>query len=467
MTIRTAEERVLSTLNQDGSRRWLRPTVAPGYYWSRRRLVGCLLIALFVTLPRMTVDGRQAVLFDLARRELSLFGATLYATDTLLLMLFLIGLFLGVFLLTALYGRVWCGWGCPQTVYLEFVFRPLERLIEGKPKQQRAIDAQAVPWRRLVKWAVFLAISFTLSNVFLAYFVPVDTVLQWATRPPTEHPHGFAVVAVVTLLMMIDFAWFREQMCVVACPYARLQSVLIDKQSLIIAYDAGRGEPRGKLRKATELRIGAEPAKGDCVDCGACVRTCPTGLDIRDGFQLECIACAQCADACDAVMAKVAKPAGLIRYTSQAALERVGASQPAVSKLRARTILYPVAICIVAGLLAWAIAGRGTAEVTLVRGIGAPYTVQAAGEVTNLMRLRIDNHSGADRLYHIAIAGEAALKLVAPRNPLPVAKGGTETQNLFLVAPAGLVRGKRQIQVRVDDRAGYDKLHSFTVLGPN
>ncbi len=467
MSIRTAEDRVRSTLNPDGTRRWMRPTLAAGHYWSRRRLVGWLLIVLFVTLPRMTVGGKQAVLFDLARRELTLFGATLYATDTLLLLLFLIGVFLGVFLLTALYGRVWCGWACPQTVYLEFVFRPLERLIEGKVKQQQALDRQTVPWRRLLKWTVFAAVSVVLANVFLAYFVPVDTVLQWVTRPPTEHPHGFAVVAVVAALMMLDFGWFREQMCVVACPYARLQSVLIDKQSLIISYDAGRGEPRGKLHKVSDLSIGAAAAKGDCVDCDACVRTCPTGLDIRDGFQLECIACAQCADACNAVMAKVHKPAGLIGYTSQAKLERKGAGRLAVSKLRARTILYPGAICLVAGLLALAIARRGTAEVTLVRAIGAPYAVQATGDVHNMARLRIDNHSDADRQYHIALVDGGGIKLVLPRHPLPVAHGATATENLFLVTPAGAVRGKREVQVQVRDGATYDELHKFTLLGPN
>jgi len=467
LSIRTAQHRVLSTLNLDGTRRWIRPTLAPGRHWSRRRLVGWLLIAVFVTLPRMTVGGRQAVLFDLARREFTLFGATLYATDTLLLLLFLIALFLGIFLLTALYGRVWCGWGCPQTVYLEFVFRPLERLIEGKARQQEALDQQLVPWRRLVKWLAFLVISFTLSNVFLAYFVPVDTVLQWASRPPTEHPQGFAVVAVVTALMMVDFAWFREQMCVVACPYARLQSVLVDRQSLLVAYDAGRGEPRGKLRKAEELSLGTAPARGDCVDCDACVRTCPTGLDIRDGFQLECIACAQCADACDAVMAKVHKPAGLIRYTSQAELERTGQARPRLAALRTRTVLYPTAICVVAGVLAWAIASRGTAEVTLLRGVGAPFTVQSSGEIHNLAKLRIDNHSGADRQYHLDVEGAADLRLVAPQNPWPVARGGTKTQNVFIVAPAGAIHGKRKVHVRVRDGATYDVVHSFTLLGPN
>jgi cytochrome c oxidase accessory protein FixG len=246
-------------------------------------------------LPFVRVAGKPAVLIDLPRRELTFFGSTLYATDTVLLMLAMLGVFLGMFLVTALCGRAWCGWGCPQTVYMEFVFRPVERWLEGSRGQKAAKQ----PWRRWLKWGVFAGLSGVVAHVFLAWFVPVAELSQWVTRPPREHPVGFAVVLVTSALVFFDFAWFREQMCVVACPYARLQLALLDRQSWIVAYDSARGEPRGKLHKSA-------PQQADhCVDCQACVRVCPTGIDIRDGLQLECISCTQCIDACDVVAKKL------------------------------------------------------------------------------------------------------------------------------------------------------------------
>lgn len=457
MSIRTTEERVLTTLNPDGSRRWMQPTPAKGKYWQRRQLLGWLLIAIFVTLPRMVVGGKQAVLLDLARGEFTVFGATLYATDTLLLMLFLLAIFLAVFLLTALFGRVWCGWGCPQTVYMEFLFRPLERLLEGKRPAQ--LVGKPWHWRKLVKWGVFAAISSVLANIFLAYFVPVDTVLQWATRSPLVHPQGFAVVAITAGLMLLDFGWFREQMCVVACPYARLQSVLIDKHSLIVAYDAQRGEPRGKLRKTQELSLART---GDCVDCDACVKACPTGLDIRNGFALECISCTQCVDACDNVMAKIGKQQGLVRYSTQAEIR----DKEPKKWLRPRTLLYPAALALVVAALLWAALVRGSADVTLLRGIGAPFEQMTDGSVSNQVRVRIHNHSGKAQKYAMELVAAKDLTLVAAENPLAVLSGETRTISLFIGGKPAAIGGKRAVQVRVRDGERFDQTQTFQLLGP-
>src|SRR5690606_13549749 len=250
-------------------------------------------------------------------------------------------------------------------------------------------------WRRPAalagKYLVFLVISMGLAHTFLAYFVSVDALAAWVRMSPFEHPAPFLVMAVTTGLVMFDFAYFREQMCTVVCPYARLQAVLLDKHSLIIGYDQKRGEPRGKAAVGEIKRKlpMVDRSFGDCIDCRACVTVCPTGIDIREGLQLECIACAQCVDACDSIMRNVGAPEGLIRYSSQATLEE--GEKPKL--LRARTAIYPALLVILVGLLVFVVAGRESAEVKVLRGVGAPFTEQADGTVTNQIRVRIANRS--------------------------------------------------------------------------
>ena len=313
-------EQILSTLRADGSRRWLKPRLSPGRWLNRRRALGYALIALFVVLPHVRIAGKPALLLDVAHRQFTFFGTTLYPTDTFLLALLLLIVFLSLFFLTALFGRVWCGWACPQTVYLELVFRPIERFFEGAPGKKTKAGA----WRRPAKIAVYVLLAFALAHTFLSYFVGTDALRVWMTRSPLEHPISFLIVAGVTGLMLFDFGFFREQLCIVACPYGRMQSVMLDKDSLIIGYDRLRGEPRGKMRKKPKGDVHletVEPERGDCIDCHMCVTTCPTGIDIRDGLQLECVNCTQCIDACDSIMHKIGKPRGLIRYSSQRMLE--------------------------------------------------------------------------------------------------------------------------------------------------
>lgn len=454
------QERVLTTLNADGSRRWLRPTPAFGRFFRQRKVLAWLLITLFVGLPFVRVGGQPAVLLDVVHRKFTFFGTTLLATDTLLLMLFMLAIFLTVFLLTALFGRVWCGWGCPQTVYMEFVFRPIERWLEG------VNGKRATPLRRAVKYAIFGVLAVVVANVFLAWFVGVDALSSWVLHAPSRHPAGFAIVAVTSTLAFLDFAWFREQMCVVACPYARLQSVLVDRRSLIVAYDVKRGEPRGKLVKvpAAELSI------GDCVDCLACVRTCPTGVDIREGLQLECIACTQCIDACDAVMDKIHKPRGLIRYTSQEALALAAEGRPARvhSILRARVVLYPALLVLVAGLFGWFATHRDAADITVLRGIGAPYTVAADGAVTNQVRIKIVPRVSGVHAFHVSLRDTGDAQLVAPENPVIAREGEAAQTSVFVTAPAASFRdGKRLIGVHIDDAEGFAVTVPFQLLGPD
>lgn len=450
--------RVLPTMNEDGSRRWIRPRPSPGRWNAVRRVVAWALMALYLAIPHLEMNGKPLILLDAPRREFTFFGYTFLPTDTLLFMLFLGTVIIAVFLLTALFGRVWCGWGCPQTVWMEYLFRPLERLIEGGPAGSLAIDRGGNRFhpRRLLKFAVYLVIALVLGHTFLAYFVGVDQIVLWVQRSPAEHPTSFAVMAVTTLLVFGDFAYFREQTCTIACPYGRWQSVLLDQSSLIVAYDYGRGEPR---ERGTKRRA---PSAGDCIDCGMCVQTCPTGIDIRDGLQMECIHCTQCIDACDAVMDKIGKPRGLIRYTSREIL-----AGTARHLLRPRTVIYPAALVLFLGTFIFQLGARPAADVTLLRAVGDPFTRDAEGRVTNQVRVKIANRSQGDRQYRIEVAGAPAGSVVIPVNPFPVARGRTETTSLFVsLPPAAFAGGEPAISIRISDAAGFDEAYSWRLLGP-
>ncbi len=473
MPVPETKERVLSTLNADGSRRKLRPRLARGAFHWKRLPLGWGLIALFVACPLLQVGGKPAILLDLGRRQFSFFGRTMLATDTVVLMLLLVTLVVAVFLATALFGRVWCGWACPQTVYMELVYRPLERLLEGTRAAKRGSVLPAI-----TKHALFLALSFALAHVFLAYFVPWSELSGWLTRSPLEHPGAFLTMLATAALVHFDFALFREQTCLLACPYGRLQAVLLDRQSWIIGYDARRGEPRGKRRAGgsalgaprTRAEASLEDPRGDraeerghCIDCGLCARVCPTGIDIRDGLQMECVGCTQCIDACDSVMRKVGHPPRLIRYTSQDEL----AGKPR-RLLRPRVVVYP--LILIAAVTGFGIAlGRSarSAEVTVLRGIGSPYALLAGGaEVSNQLRVKIVNRTSARRRYRIAIA-EAGVRLVAPENPVSIRGERSATATAFVIAPrARFVQGRLAVTLRVSDGEGFEQVIPYGLLGP-
>jgi cytochrome c oxidase accessory protein FixG len=456
MAAAKAPERVLSTLNVDGSRRWLRPELSTGAFWRKRRVVAYVLMFVFFIIPYLRLGGKPLILLDLPRREFTIFGTTFLPTDTLLFMLLFLSVAIGIFLLTALFGRVWCGWGCPQTVYLEFLFRPIERWIEGGRTGTLALDRKrGIKARRLLKYAVFFVLALFLAHTFLAYFVGIDTLVKWVQLSPVEHPTAFFIMAGTTAAIMFDFTYFREQTCLVACPYGRLQSVLLDRKSLIVGYETARGEPRGRGAARTV-------ESGDCIDCGACVRTCPTGIDIREGLQMECIHCTQCADACDAIMDRIGKPRGLIRYTSRDQIE----GRPK-GFLRARVVLYPTALIVVSSLLVFFLATKKDTDVTVLRGLGAPYSFEPDGRIVNQLRIRVTNRTAATRRYAIELVGAAGAQVIAPENPLDVAGGELKTTSVFVVGSRSLFHdGKRAVSLRVSDGARFDESYPYTLVGP-
>lgn len=379
------EEEHLAGFTIDGTRRWIDPITSPGRFLRARTIIGVLLIALFLALPHVTLSGQPAILLDLANRRFTFFGTTLHPTDNLILLAFGATVVVSVFLFTTIFGRVWCGYGCPQTVYMELVFRPIETLVEGKATERRKRDAGG--WtsdrllRKAAKWAIYLVVALVASRTFISYFSGWDNLWPVAGAL-AEQRTATGATAFVTALMFVDFAFFREQMCTLTCPYGRFQSVLFDRATKIIAYDTKRGEPRGKLR-SDEVRSG-----GDCIDCNLCVQTCPTGIDIRKGLQMECVACAQCVDACDTVMHKINQPKGLIRYGSLEEME--GAPR---KFWRPRVVIYLGLIAIVASILTTMLGNREPIDVTFVRTRATPYRETASGAIECPIQIHISNRT--------------------------------------------------------------------------
>jgi cytochrome c oxidase accessory protein FixG len=449
-------ERVLTTLNQDGSRRWIRPRPVVGRYRRWRRRLAVVLMILFVGVPWVEIGGEPLFLFDVVRRQFTFFGQTFLPKDTLLLALFLLGSFLSWFLLTATMGRAWCGWGCPQNVYLDFMFRPLDRGMEQLSKRlfgRKLTDPLPVVLQ-ILRVSIYAVLCLVLANSFLAWFVGWDALLAWMGSSPAEQPAAFGVVAVVTGAMMFDFLYFREQMCHLACPYGRIQSALLDPDTMIVAYDAARGEPRGKPR------VGAR--QGDCLDCGACHRSCPMGIDIRDGLQMECVTCASCVDACARVMQRAERPPGLVRYSSQAELE----GKP-WRLIRPRLFLYLAVICAVWGTLGFMLLSRSSADVVVLRAQNVPYTRLDSSLISSRARVKIENRSDEPRSYSIEIPELPAGQLVAPTEPISIPPGGLENTTIFVELPASaFTRGELPVGIRVHDGVDFDETVDFRLLGP-
>ncbi|MDD3179375.1 MAG: cytochrome c oxidase accessory protein CcoG [Opitutaceae bacterium] len=434
----------VTTINSDGSRRFIHPADVGGRFTTWRRLSAYALILVYLSLPWIPVGGYPAVFLDLAQRRFHFFGWILSAQDAWLLFFLFAGLGFTLFLLTALLGRLWCGWACPQTVFLDHVYRRIERWIEGDARARRALDS--APWskgkflRRGAKQLLFALVSLVIAHLFLAYFVSLPALGGMMLSRPGEHWAAFVFVFVFAGILHFNYAWFREQLCIVICPYGRLQSALVDEHTLNIGYDSRRGEPRG--RRGT-------PGAADCVACNRCVQVCPTGIDIRQGLQMECIGCAACVDACNEVMTRVHKPRGLIRYDSLA-----GLAGGRTRWLRPRIYVYAALLLAGAVVAGYAFSTVKPAGLSVVRITGAPYFVDAAS-VRNQFFVRIVNKRPAAVGFSVTV--EAAMPgLTRLGLTEPVAVAGLQE----LVAPLVLVVARPQyagpfpFTVRVRDAGG-------------
>ena len=321
----------LASVHKDGRRKWVYARQPSGRFYTARTLVSYVLLALLFLGPFVKLHGQPILLLNVLERKFIVFGLVFWPQDFYLLVLCVLTGFVTIALLTSAVGRVWCGWMCPQTIFLEMLFRKIEWLIEGSAQQQVRRDKAPLTadtaWRKALKHAVFFALSFLIANVFLAYIISADALWAIVTAPPREHVAGLFAISVFSLVFYAVFARFREQACTLACPYGRVMGALVDEHTITITYDRTRGEPRGKLGRGVQ-----DVPRGDCIDCGQCVTVCPTGIDIRNGIQLECVACTACADACDDVMRRVSRPQGLIRYTSEEAVRTGRRERPELAR---------------------------------------------------------------------------------------------------------------------------------------
>lgn len=430
-----------ATLDASGGRQWVYADLPRGRFARARNAANAVLILFYLAAPWLTVGGQPFLRFDLPARRFSIFGAVFVATDLYLLALLLLIAAIAMFFFSALLGRLWCGWACPQTVFLEGVFRRIERWIEGTPLQRRRLDDgprdDVYRLKKLVKHAVFLALSVLLAFSFTAYFIEPRAAFGMLRNAGAGYPAAFITALVLTGTTYWNFAWFREQFCTFLCPYARFQAVMLDDHSLIVGYDPHRGEPRGPLRPGQAWGV-----RGDCVDCRRCVQVCPTGIDIRDGLQLECVSCTACIDACDAVMDRIGRPRGLVRYDSLAGLAR----RPR-RIVRSRVLLYAMVMLALTTVFAAQMANRSAVDLTVARAPGIPYIVQDDGRIRNMFRLHLTNTQLEACTLALELADVPDAELIAPGQPYEVPAGQRVTTEVFVLLPKQALR-KAEIPVR-------------------
>lgn len=471
----------VTTIASDGSRRDLHPADVHGRFTTARRWSGWGLIAFYLVLPWIPINGHPAVFLDIAERRFHFFGYTLAAQDTWLLFFGVSGLGFALFFLTALFGRLWCGWACPQTVYLEHVYRVIERWIDGDATERRALTTApltaAKAGKRVAKHGLYILASLLITHLFLSYFVSLPEVWHMMRSAPGEHWAAFLFVFIAAGILYFNFAWFREQLCIVICPYGRLQSALTDDHSLSIGYDAARGEPRGKIRRDTDDCRAASPNAasvaagfgdpalqlGACVDCNRCVQVCPTGIDIRHGLQLECIGCAACIDACDEVMTRVKRPTGLIRYDSFA-----GLTGRATRWVRPRTILYGILLCVGVTVAAFAFTTVKPANFLVFRTGSASYFV-GPDEVRNQFMVRLVNKRTVPATFIVSSEGlPDGLHQSGFEAPVTLAPMAESVSPIVLVASRRDYHGPFKFTVRVRDAAEtFTLAREVEFMGPD
>lgn len=449
----------LSTIDTDGSRKFVHTADVRGAFTRWRRLTALVLLAIYIGLPWIPVNGYPAVFLDVEARRFHFMGLTLAMQDLWVGFFLITGVAFALFYVTALFGRLWCGWTCPYTVFLEHVYRGIERWIDGDAAARKALDK--APWtpnkilRRVLKHGLYLLVSLIIAHIFLSYFVSLKKLYRMMQGPPGEHLLAFGVTVFLTACLYFAFSWFREQFCVILCPYGRLQSALLDDHSVVIGYDKKRGEPRGKVGTVT----------GACIDCRRCVQVCPTGIDIRNGLQLDCIGCAACVDACDEIMVKIKRPTGLIRYDSMVGLE--GGKTRFV---RPRMLVYTLLLLIGVGAFAFSAMHIAPLRASAVRMVGAPFYL-TEGVVRNQFLVRVINKRNSAGVYKLELTGDVPkeLHISGLSEELHLPPLGEDQKTLVLSLSQNQFQKPFQLQVKVVDVQRGDTVTTRVMefLGPD
>ncbi|MCU0357538.1 MAG: cytochrome c oxidase accessory protein CcoG [Cyclobacteriaceae bacterium] len=432
----------MATVDEKGRRVWVYPKKPSGRYHTARIIVTIVLLTIFFAGPFLKIGGQPFLLLNLFERKFVVFGQAFWPQDFFLLALTLITLFVFVILFTVVFGRIWCGWACPQTLFMEMVFRKIEYLIEGDANEQRKLNQE--PWtgekifKKGLKQFIFLGISIIISHIAMAYLIGIEEVKTIISQSPTEHMAGFIGLVAFTGIFYGVFAYFREQACIAVCPYGRLQGVLLVKDSIVVAYDWLRGEPRGKLKKGE-----VDTTKGDCIDCKLCVHVCPTGIDIRNGTQLECVNCTACIDACDEVMVKVGKPKGLIRYASYNSIK------DGIQKLiTPRVIGYSMVLLALISFLSFMVATRSDIETTVLKVPGTLFQRADDGTISNLYNVEFVNKTFEEKTLEMKIESppEAMLSKVGEQS-IVVPAGEMLKGVYFIKIPADQVKESKTVVI--------------------
>ncbi len=464
LDFRNLPEERLSTTDEHGDHVNIIPAEVSGYWKNKRRIMHIFLIFVLFALPWIEINGEQALLFNIPDRVFNFFGLIFFAHDAPKVFFILGGGALVLALVTALWGRVWCGWACPQTVFIETIFRGIETLLLGNRQKQVKFYKQEMNFKKLLllstKWGLFLFLSLIISHTLVAYFVGRENLFHMMSAPPAESWTVFVIMAFITGVILFDFGWFREQFCIIMCPYGRFQSVLMDESSKTVTYDYNRGEPRGKK---------SDPNAGDCVDCFKCVSVCPTGIDIRRGQQLECIACTRCIDACDEIMTKLNRPKGLIRYASINDLKKIPSKL-----LSPRIIGYGVLLLAIIVGATIAIGGRTDLAIHVTRTKNSPFQiVEEKGQkfVLNQFSVNIKNQSHKPHKLIARIQNSPAhAELIFPLQNLTVDTKKSQRAPFFIRTKAEAFNEMKDIRVKVEiidyDSKVIYKTRELKIAGP-
>ncbi|HVT86747.1 MAG TPA: cytochrome c oxidase accessory protein CcoG [Chitinophagaceae bacterium] len=451
----------VATISKQGNRNFIFPKKPKGRLYNLRTIASIIYLIVFFSLPFIKVGDEPLFMFNVLQRKFIFFGQVFWPQDFFIFALGLLAFMVFIILFTVVFGRVFCGWACPQTIFMEMVFRKIEYWLDGDYNKQRKL--KEMPWnaykirKRLTKMAVFYFVSFIIANFFLAYIIGMDEVLAMVREGIAANIGTFISLLGFTTVFFFVYYWFREQVCIVVCPYGRLQGVLLDKKSIVVAYDYVRGEPRGKIKKEKEGKWDT----GDCVDCAACVRVCPTGIDIRNGTQLECINCTACIDACDDIMDKVGRPRGLIRYESE---ENIAHSKK--TKFNWRIAAYSFVLLLLTGALAVMLVTREDVDARILRTAGQMYQSLPDGRVANLYNIKLANKTRKDIPVSLKLENiKGEIEVIAKDMTVPKE---SYFQSPFIVKIDRQLIEKRKTPITLGIYEGNKKIKtiSTTFLGP-